>query len=82
MKRWLIEAKKMKAIYHTLNKFEVDASESFLVAECWIPLSNMEILNELLVNESVCKTNPKYFVFNHELNIIKIIISVFLFRKI
>ncbi|CAH1405962.1 unnamed protein product [Nezara viridula] len=52
LKRWLIEAKKMKAIYHTLNKFEVDASESFLVAECWIPLSNMEILNELLVNES------------------------------
>ncbi|XP_066906870.1 V-type proton ATPase 116 kDa subunit a 1 [Halyomorpha halys] len=52
LKRWLIEAKKMKAIYHTLNKFEVDASESFLVAECWIPLSNMEILNELLVKES------------------------------
>lgn len=34
---WLIMVRKMKAIYHTLNLFNMDVSQKCLIGECWVP---------------------------------------------
>uniref|UniRef100_H2ZFW1 V-type proton ATPase subunit a n=1 Tax=Ciona savignyi TaxID=51511 RepID=H2ZFW1_CIOSA len=38
---WLIKVRKIKAIYHTLNLFNVNA-EKCLIAECWCPVVDID----------------------------------------
>jgi len=42
IKVWFIKVRKIKAIYHTLNYFNLDTSQKCLIAECWIPRLDME----------------------------------------
>ncbi|CAG0916167.1 unnamed protein product [Notodromas monacha] len=44
---------KMKAIYHTLNKFMYDFAPECIVAECWIPTSSLEEVQNSLVTGMV-----------------------------
>ena len=37
MKVW-----KIKSIYYTLNMFNLDVIQNGLIAECWIPVANLE----------------------------------------
>lgn len=37
MVKWVIMVKKMKAIYHSLNMFDMDTTTKCMVGECWIP---------------------------------------------
>lgn len=39
---WLVQVKKIKAIFHTLNKFNVDGTRKSLIAEIWYPLSRLD----------------------------------------
>ncbi|EDV27659.1 uncharacterized protein TRIADDRAFT_63670 [Trichoplax adhaerens] len=39
---WMIQTKKMKAIYHTLNMFNVDITQKCLIAECWCPVQELD----------------------------------------
>lgn len=39
---WFIKVRKIKAIYHTLNFFNLDVTQKCLIAECWIPTADIE----------------------------------------
>jgi V-type H+-transporting ATPase subunit a len=42
IKSWFIKVRKIKAIYHTLNYFNLDVTQKCLIAECWIPTADIE----------------------------------------
>ena len=42
IKKWFIKVRKIKAIYHTLNMFNLDVTQKCLIAECWCPLLDLE----------------------------------------
>merc|ERR1719167_1081731 len=44
IKVWFIKVRKIKAIYHTLNMFNLDVTQKCLIAECWIPRLDMEAI--------------------------------------
>lgn len=39
---WMTKVQKIKAIYHTLNFFNLDVTQKCLIAECWCPLSELD----------------------------------------
>ncbi|XP_063966547.1 V-type proton ATPase 116 kDa subunit a 1-like isoform X3 [Lytechinus pictus] len=39
---WFIKVRKLKAIYHTLNLFNLDVTQKCLIAECWCPVSDLD----------------------------------------
>lgn len=38
---WIIMVHKMKAIYHTLNLFNMDVTKKCLIGECWVPVNDV-----------------------------------------
>lgn len=48
IKTWLMKARKIKAIYHILNLFNFDVTRECLVAECWVPTGEQEMVNAAL----------------------------------
>lgn len=44
--------RKMKAIYHTLNFFNVDLSGRCMIGECWVPVCELPNVQTLLADES------------------------------
>jgi len=48
IKNWFVKVRKIKAIYHTLNLFNLDVTQKCLIAECWIPVADMETIQMAL----------------------------------
>jgi len=44
IKIWFVKVRKIKAIYHTLNMFNLDVTQKCLIAECWIPTQDVEAI--------------------------------------
>lgn len=42
IRAWMMKVWKIKSIYHTLNMFNLDVIRNGLIAECWIPIANLE----------------------------------------
>lgn len=42
VRMWMTKVQKIKAIYHTLNFFNLDVTQKCLIAECWCPLAELE----------------------------------------
>lgn len=42
IRAWMMKVWKIKSIYHTLNMFNLDVIQNGLIAECWIPVANLE----------------------------------------
>lgn len=45
----MMVVKKMKAIYHTLNFFNLDISNECFIGECWIPTNRIIDITKLLL---------------------------------
>lgn len=45
---WLIKVRKIKAIYHTMNMFNIDVTEKCLIAECWAPVIELDSIQKAL----------------------------------
>ena len=43
----------MKAIYHTLNMFNVDITQKCLIAECWCPVQELDNIQSALKRGTV-----------------------------
>ncbi|KAI9578467.1 hypothetical protein GQX74_009041 [Glossina fuscipes] len=49
---WSIMIKKMKAIYHTLNMFNLDVTNKCLIGEGWVPSKDLTIVQNALIEGS------------------------------
>jgi len=45
--------RKMKAIYHTLNMFNMDVTQKCLIAECWVPVRDLPGVRKALEDGGV-----------------------------
>lgn len=60
--RWCIMVKKMKAIYHALNMFNMDVSKKCLIGEAWVPVADLPGVQKALSDGSaaVGSTIPSF----------------------
>ncbi|XP_026477374.1 V-type proton ATPase 116 kDa subunit a-like isoform X2 [Ctenocephalides felis] len=49
---WKIMVRKMKAIYHTMNLFNMDVTQKCLIGECWVPVNDLELVQKALTDGS------------------------------
>lgn len=48
LRSWTVKVKKIKGIYHQLNKFNFDNARKCLLAECWCPTDRFGDIREAL----------------------------------
>uniref|UniRef100_A0AAY4A832 V-type proton ATPase subunit a n=1 Tax=Denticeps clupeoides TaxID=299321 RepID=A0AAY4A832_9TELE len=59
---WVIQVKKMKAIYHILNLCSFDVTNKCLIAEVWCPVNDLAHLRRALEESSVSEAPVPSFV--------------------
>uniref|UniRef100_A0A8C1JP82 V-type proton ATPase subunit a n=1 Tax=Cyprinus carpio TaxID=7962 RepID=A0A8C1JP82_CYPCA len=59
---WVLQVKKMKAIYHILNLCSFDVTNKCLIAEVWCPVSDLANLRRALEEGSVSDATVPSFV--------------------
>uniref|UniRef100_A0A672NY17 V-type proton ATPase subunit a n=1 Tax=Sinocyclocheilus grahami TaxID=75366 RepID=A0A672NY17_SINGR len=57
---WVIQVKKMKAIYHILNLCSFDVTNKCLIAEVWCPVNDLPTLRRALEDGSNGATVPSF----------------------
>lgn len=45
---WFIKIRKIKAIYHSLNLFNVNVTDKCMIGECWCPVGDLEAVHAAL----------------------------------
>ena len=51
--KWGVMVRKMKAIYHTLNMFNMDVTKKCLIGECWVPAADLGTVRQALAEGGV-----------------------------
>ncbi|XP_012230815.1 V-type proton ATPase 116 kDa subunit a 1 isoform X2 [Linepithema humile] len=60
---WSIMVRKMKAIYHTMNLFNMDVSKKCLIGECWVPIADLgTVQNGLSEGSRQCGSSIRSFL--------------------
>lgn len=59
LKDWFVKVRKIKAIYHTLNLFNLDVTQKCLIAECWVPLLDTETI-QLALRRGTVRYSSKH----------------------
>ncbi|XP_054725479.1 V-type proton ATPase 116 kDa subunit a1-like isoform X1 [Anastrepha obliqua] len=59
---WSIEITKMKAVYHTLNYFNMDVTGKCLIGECWVPTLDLELVQQTLAKSSAGVSSMSSFL--------------------
>ena len=81
IKVWLIKIRKLKAVYHVLNMFSDDVTQKCLIAECWVPTADIDVVQLSLkraseksgssvppiLNQIVTKESPPTFFRTNKL---------------
>jgi len=62
IKNWFVKVRKIKAIYHTLNLFNLDVTQKCLIAECWVPVLDIETIQLALRRGTVSNKDFSYFL--------------------
>lgn len=63
LQNWSIMVSKMKAIYHTLNLFNMDVTKKCLIGECWVPCQDIPIVQKALADgSSACGSSIPSFL--------------------
>ncbi|KAK9737309.1 V-type ATPase 116kDa subunit [Popillia japonica] len=52
LQNWTVMVRKMKAIYHTLNMFNMDVTKKCLIGECWVPVTDIPVVQKALSDGS------------------------------
>ncbi|XP_073952484.1 V-type proton ATPase 116 kDa subunit a 1-like [Choristoneura fumiferana] len=50
---WMIQIKKAKAIYHTMNLFSLDITKKCLIGQCWVPTRDLQKVQGILDSASL-----------------------------
>ena len=48
-----MQVRKIKAIYHTMNMFNLDVTHKCLIAECWCPVADLDQIQDALKRGTV-----------------------------
>lgn len=62
IKVWFIKVRKIKAVYHTLNMFNLDVTQKCLIAECWCPVADLDRIQQALRRGTVRSCLPHLFL--------------------
>ncbi|CAG9857285.1 unnamed protein product [Phyllotreta striolata] len=63
LQNWSIMVSKMKAIYHTLNFFNMDVTKKCLIGECWVPSNDIPAVQKALADgSSACGSSIPSFL--------------------
>jgi len=54
IKLWFIKVRKIKAVYHTMNLFNLDVTQKCLISECWCPVRDLDDIQMALGRGTVC----------------------------
>ena len=63
IKVWFIKVRKIKAIYHTLNMFNLDVTQKCLIGECWCPVKDLDKIQMALRRGTVSVGCTSLFLF-------------------
>ncbi|KAK9504269.1 hypothetical protein O3M35_010643 [Rhynocoris fuscipes] len=60
--KWIVMVRKMKAIYHAMNMFNMDVTKKCLIGECWVPTRDLGTVNRALADggKSVGSSIPSF----------------------
>ncbi|OWR50462.1 Vha100-2 isoform A [Danaus plexippus plexippus] len=45
---WMVQIKKSKAVYHTMNMFTLDITRKCLIGQCWVPDTDLQKVEDML----------------------------------
>ncbi len=64
LKTWFCRVRKMKAIYHTMNLFNLEVNQKCLIAECWAPVNELTRI-KLALDKGTVSLNSKKNIKNN-----------------